>query len=364
MKRTNTAQWIEKYNRWQINVQKDGIRKSFYCGTPGRTGQRECNRKADDWLDDNISGASLKVSELSERYMEQLKLTTSQSHWRQYQGYFDNWINKHIGTVKIDNLSEYYLQSVINKAYAKGLKKKTLQNIKACMLSFLKFCRSCKATTLMVEGLSIPKGAESKPKFILKPDDLKVLFSIDTTIDHRKRVPEQYINAYRFEVLTGLRPGEIVGLKWSDIQTATVSLQRSINAYQETTKGKNDNARRTFDLNELTNAVLIDQKCFLQEYHIISDYVFPNTMGNPVRQNTYYKHWIAYCEHNNLTKTSPYELRHTFVSISKSLPEGYLKQLVGHSKDMDTYGIYSHEVATDRAAAANMVQDIFSALIK
>lgn len=27
-KRTNTATWNEKYNRWQINVQKDGYRRS------------------------------------------------------------------------------------------------------------------------------------------------------------------------------------------------------------------------------------------------------------------------------------------------------------------------------------------------
>jgi len=59
-----------------------------------------------------------------------------------------------------------------------------------------------------------------------------------------------------------------------------------------------------------------------------------------------------------------YELRHTFVSITKSLPEGYLKQLVGHSKDMDTYGIYSHEIASDKENAAQMIQDIFDSIFK
>lgn len=40
-KRTNTAQWEEKYQRWRIAVQKDGVRKQFYSSTPGRTGQRK-----------------------------------------------------------------------------------------------------------------------------------------------------------------------------------------------------------------------------------------------------------------------------------------------------------------------------------
>ena len=53
-KRTNTAQWQEKFQRWRIAVQKDGVRKFFYSSTPGRNGQREANRKADAWLEEGI----------------------------------------------------------------------------------------------------------------------------------------------------------------------------------------------------------------------------------------------------------------------------------------------------------------------
>jgi len=38
-KRTNTAQWEEKHQRWRVAVQKDGVRKQFYSSTPGRTAQ-------------------------------------------------------------------------------------------------------------------------------------------------------------------------------------------------------------------------------------------------------------------------------------------------------------------------------------
>ena len=39
MKRTNTATWYESQRRWQIKVQKNGIRKTFYSGVTGRAGQ-------------------------------------------------------------------------------------------------------------------------------------------------------------------------------------------------------------------------------------------------------------------------------------------------------------------------------------
>lgn len=51
-RRTNTAVWLPNQNRWQIKVQKDGVRKTFTSAKPGRTGQREANRKADLWLDE------------------------------------------------------------------------------------------------------------------------------------------------------------------------------------------------------------------------------------------------------------------------------------------------------------------------
>ena len=56
--RTNTVVWLPNQNRWQIKVQKDGVRRTFTSTKPGRTGQREANRKADVWLDEGISSTT------------------------------------------------------------------------------------------------------------------------------------------------------------------------------------------------------------------------------------------------------------------------------------------------------------------
>jgi hypothetical protein len=47
----------------------------------------------------------------------------------------------------------------------------------------------------------------------------------------------------------------------------------------------------------------------------------------------------------------------------KTLPEGYLKELVGHSKDMDTYGVYSHVIGNDKIITATLIQDILAGII-
>lgn len=364
-KRTNTAVWLEKYKRWQVNEQKDGVRRTFTCSKPGKVGQRECNAKADAWLDDGIESGGKRVTQLFDEWIQSLKQTTSKAHWGQYEQYGRNWINPKIGHIKISNLNEQHLQSVIDNAYKNGkLSKKTLTNIRSCLVSFIKYCRKAKATTLIIDGLSVPKQAKVGERVILQPHDLALLFTCQNTIKYNKEQYELYVNAYRFEVATGLRPGEVIGLKKSDISGDTVHLKRSINVDKETTSGKNDNARRSFVLTPISQAILSAQSAKMAELKIESDYVFPDQYGGHIAQNIYYKHWVKFRDYIGIAKASPYELRHTFVSIVKKLPEGFLRPLVGHSKNMDTYGTYSHEVAGDMEATATLVQNAFKDIFK
>ena len=50
---------------------------------------------------------------------------------------------------------------------------------------------------------------------------------------------------------------------------------------------------------------------------------------------------------------SLYELRHTFVSMVQDLPDSKLKPLVGHSRSMDTRGVYAHGVDGAQDETAN-----------
>jgi integrase len=255
-KRTNTAVWIEKYSRWQIKVQKDGVRKTFYSGTPGRNGQRECNRKADDWLDNNLNNVSLKVSDACIEYLNEVRKVTGKGNYRNNEYFIRIYINPCIGNMKIENLTERHLQNIVNDAYSKGLAKKTLRCLSACIKAILKFCRISKYTTLTAESLTVPKGAKSCTKTILQPTDLKTLFSQTETTFNGKTVSDKNVFAYRFQVITGLRPGELIGMKWSDIKGDMLRLQRAINVLGDTTQGKS----RTSKLIPLAKEILENHK--------------------------------------------------------------------------------------------------------
>lgn len=352
--RTNTAKWMENQKRWQINVQKDGVRRSFTSSTPGRKGQREANAKADAWLESGIINDSIFIDDLYKEFLENIQKVSIQ----EYRGSYSrgkNYILPVIGRKRIRNLTEQDLQSVIDKAYhEKQLSKKTLSNIRYTLLRFVKYCRMKKLTALRPEEIAIPKNARTREKSILQPDALHTLFHSDKTFLNGKEQRDMFINAYRFAVLTGLRPGEMLGLKWSDIEGNTVYVRRAINTHGETTKGKNENAIRSFPLNQLTQAVLEDQK---------TNYYGGEFVFNLVSQSTYGKRWARYCEYNHIPHISLYEMRHTFVSIAKVLPEGLLKSVVGHSRSMDTYGIYSHNMAGDSAEISALLEHKFQEIL-
>lgn len=352
-KRTNTAKWIESAGRWQINVQKDGVRKTFTSAKPGRTGQREANAKADAWLDNGIASSGLRCGMCLDLYVESRRGTIAPESTKSELARINRWIRPIIGKKRINAITEGDLQNILNKAGKKGLAKKSICNIREIIIKWMKFCRKNKFTTLNPEFLEIPQGAPSKEKRILQPDSLKILFSSDQTEYRGRLVFDRYVYAYRFAVLTGIRPGELLGLRWTDISGDTVFLKRSINTSGRETQGKNNNAKRTFVLTDMAKSVIQAQRQLSG-----SDSVFEIES-----QSTYRHRWQKYCETNGIQYVSLYELRHTFVSIAKELSDGELRQLVGHSKSMDTYGIYSHDMQNDKRRTAAKLNTIWGKVV-
>lgn len=359
-KRTNTAQWIESRQRWQVNVQKDGQRKTFTSTKPGRAGQREANAKADAWLDSGISPVSPKVSDAWAEYQE-ARRAVSFDEYKNADTYGRHYVLPRLGHKRVNSLTEQDLQDVLDYAFRHPasvideLSRKTLQTILSHENAFLKYCRKKRWTTLHPEDLKVPAAARKCEKTILNAQELLKLFNVDTTVLRGKRVFDEFIYYYRFQVLTGLRPGELRGLKWENIQGETCFVRRSINMRGKETRGKNDNALRSFQMIPRACQILEQQRELTGHLKEI----FPMTS-----MHTYYNRWQRYQRVNGISdRTSLYELRHTFVSATKSLPEGQLRQLVGHSKNMDTYGVYSHLMSDDAEQTAKAVSGAFDKIL-
>lgn len=351
MKRTNTAKWVESAQRWQINVQKDGKRKTFTSTKPGRTGQREANAKADAWLDEGLVSRKVKVCDAWAEFFARMQKTTGKSNWRPIDGRWRTWIEPRIGNKRLESLTEQQVQAIIDDAFAAGRSRKTLQNLAGTLTAFFRFCRRS-GWCRMEPVLEIPDGARKKEKTILQPTDFTKLMNSETTLYFGKRVPDIYVHYYRLAVLTGLRPGELLGLRREDVQNDVIMVRRAINAYGEETRGKNDNAVRSVPLSALAAQEMEAQ---LQQFVDTDGWVFRR-----VQERYLLKRWRAFCKANGITPCTLYELRHTFVSIAQNLPEGQLRRLVGHSRSMDTYGVYAHPFGDQGAGDVRRLDNLFS----
>lgn len=363
--RKSEARWIESRKRWQINVQEDGVRKTFISSIAGRRGKADAERKAEKWLEDHTSSERTRVDTLLTQYIDYLKETKSTTHSSQYAGFVRLYIRPLIGAIRINKLTEGDLQSIIDLAYSKNnLADKTLRDVRGCLMNWLKWCRKRGKTRLYPEDLQIPAGARKPEKKVIPPDGLQILFSSDLTTWRGKPDTDFYIHAYRFAVLTGLRPGELRGLEdKTDIQGLKVTIRSAINVHDEITQGKNNNARRTFQMSAMAKKEVDAQRVMLRRCGIVSPYLFPAPDGGPMKHDHFYRCWKRYCVANKIPTVSLYELRHTYVSVNKDMPEGLKKMVVGHSKDMDTEGTYGHQMAGDMEKAANYTELAFSAII-
>lgn len=364
--RKNEAKWLEKYQRWQINVQRDGRRKTFYSKIVGTKGKIDAEKQADRWLKEGYTSTTIRFGKLYEAFLCEKALLKgkSSSDLRKHTSIGHSYLIPALGVKKTENITLGDWQNCINNAYKQSqdkgrpLSAKSLKNIRASMTAIHTYAVRHGIPLVKPEYLQIPKSAPVGQRKILTPEDIKIIF--DNSVE-----PFWYIHYVRFLLLTGLRPGEALGIRFAeDIANGTLLIRRSINNEGELTDGKNDNAIRQQYLSATARQVILDQRQMLKAAGIVSPWLFPNTTGEISSQKSVYPRWRAWRDKNGITPCTLYELRHTMVSITKnSVPTHLLKMVLGHTEAMDTYGVYGHEFAGDLQLVADATENIFQQFI-
>lgn len=337
-----TAKWDGK--RWRLRVSINGSVRSFSSTVPGRRGREDVERRARE------SGRLTELVSFGtawNRYLEEVEALTGPENYTNTESIGRNYLLPELRDRKLSSLTLQDFQTILFRARKKDgseLSKKTLSNIRGVIVNFSKYCQGAKIMDLPLSLLRVPKNAPKVGKEILQPDQARRLM--------HDFEDEWYINLWRWLLCTGMRPGEALGLKWSDIENGIVTIRRAQNYRGRETEGKNENARRSFMLNSILDGILADQN--RKTWRLNSEYVFCNHAGKVSLQTVTKNSWCRISREMG-SKTSPYGLRHTFISfMSQALPEQALKDWVGHSTRMDTYGVYKHAVNGEAERTAQM----------
>ena len=351
------------------------MRKSFYSKTPGTKGRKECAARAAEWyLSDgsvNIS-ARTTVDDLFARYIQDKELETTDTY--NIANRYKNHIAPVIGRVRIQQLTKQDLKRVIATAHSKHhLSHKTLLNLRGDLSGFCNFLdNSGIRSDLRTNNIKIPASAPSSDKKALDLISLYILFTHSQVLYNGAVCEDSLIYAYRLNVLTGLRTGEMMGLEWGDIDDDYIHVRRAINAKGVTTGGKNGYAKRDFPLTRQTRDVLKAQEKYRQCPSNPHERVFGTT-----GQLCYRERWAKFCKFNKIPYVTPYELRHTFRSIYKGeisgLPESEkniptfqswtIEELMGHVH-AGMPGVYGHTLDGDMDMVPQLLESVFDARLK
>jgi integrase len=158
---------------------------------------------------------------------------------------------------------------------------------------------------------------------------------------------------YVVAVTAGLRPGEMLALRWSDVdlEAGTFRINRAFSDGVFATP-KTPRSRRKIELSNTARAALkAHRKHQLEEQMkravLWQDHglVFPSTVGTPLSHRNLVRSFKALLKRAGLpASTRLYDLRHTCATLllNSNIHPKYVQELLGHASIAQTLDTYSH----------------------
>lgn len=170
-------------------------------------------------------------------------------------------------------------------------------------------------------------------------------FSLDEVQRILTTVRADYRQYFTVRFFTGMRTGEVHGLKWKyvDFERRLILVRESI-VLNEEDELKTDGSLRDIQMTELVFEALQTQ--FKATGHM-SEYVFCTKSGKPIdNQNFLNRVWAPLLRHLDLAHRRAYQMRHTAATLwlaSGEAPEWIARQL-GHTSTEMLFRVYSRYV--------------------
>ncbi len=346
-------------NLWEGRIvaghKKDG--SPIYKYVSGRT-QKEAYEKLRELITEyrNVElteDSQITVEEWLQKWMDEYMLfSIREQTWKSYESVIRLHIIPNLGKKKVAALTTSVVQKFYNKLLSEGksgsLVRDTHLILHQAMDVAVKENLIAKNPT---NGTKIPK-VEYKPKYILNETQLEMF------MDAIKQ-DELWYDFFYTEITTGLRRGELCGLKWCDFNATTGQL--NVVRTVTTRKGggfkagetKTEKGTRTIYLPPSTVKLLSERKT-----KVSSEWIFPNFYNNskPINPATAYSRLKTILKKAGLPSIRFHDLRHTFAThaLSSGVDARTLSGILGHTNASFTLDTYTH-VTNDMQKNASVI---------
>jgi integrase len=354
--------------RYTVETAIGAKRKTLYGKTRGEVSEKLTKAMADRDEGLVFDADNLKVGEYLERWLVDSVLDTVRpTTYERYEQIVRIHVRPALGSVKLKNLTPVHVRGLYREKLEAGLSARTVQYIHVTLHKALK--------QAVQDGL-IPRNAteavkapqvrreEMRP---LSGDQVKVLLEVA----RGDRLEALYVLA----IHTGLRQGELLGLKWEDVdlESGTLRVRRTL----VTAKGgpvltapKTKGSRRSVKLTQgAVEALRSHLKHQLQEIDRAGSLwrenglMFASESGEPLDRR-----YLTSCRYKALLKRAElpmirfHDLRHTCATplLSKNVNPKIVSEMLGHASIAITLDTYSHVLPNMRDQAAAAMEEALS----
>ena len=301
-------------------------------------------------------------------YENYAKIKMRPSTYLTYHGYIENHIKPQLGKIPLNDLTTLHLQQFYKKLLAegrverieaqkqpKGLSAKTVRNIHQIISSALKLANEQRLIARNpADGCALPK-AEHKEMQTLPVEQLTSFL--------REAKDSGVFALYYIDLTTGLRRGELLGLKWTDIdlEKGDLRVQRQIGRIDGKIIEmplKTKNAYRTLPLSADAISVLMQQRRKTGN----SEWVFPSPIGGPMSPDSVLHMLHRVLKRAGLPKVRFHDLRHTFATLAlqNGVDVKTVSSMLGHYSAGFTLDTYAHVTTDAQLKAAQTMGNILS----
>lgn len=208
--------------------------------------------------------------------------------------------------------------------------------------------------------------------------EIEILDAAELTVVLKTAKPTRSYPAILLAATTGMRRGEVLGLRWKDIDLDKAVL--NVNHTLEETKAglrlkepKSRTSRRNIALPELTVRQLRQHRAQQSQERLQlglgrddKGYVFANLEGGPIRPRNLTKEFSRIVTRAGVRKVSLHSLRHSHASalLRDGVHVKVVSERLGHSNISITLQVYAHVMPSMQADAAALIDAAMGASLE
>ncbi len=376
-----------KDDRWcgQVTVGTDPKtgkqrRKTIYGDTRKEVAREMTNIKHKVFTGTYIEPAEMPYAEWYDIWIEGRKNKLSFNTYDGYMKLYKNHIKPEIGQIKLKDLDIRTLQNVINEKHESGNLKRpgglALKTIKLIhSLIKISLDQAVKEELIIknpANGVELPSKKKSRTSITNKNLNIwtaKEVFKFLSIVNGHKYYP-----IFCLALNTGLRRGEVFGLRWRNVNLKKQYLEVKEQQLYKNNIGyelivpKTDSSIRKIPLNDDTVKVLKSHKIRQSEHKLMlgENYndiglVFCKEDGNHIYPELVTNHLRKVCDAHDLKRIRFHDLRHTFATLAlkAGMPAKVLQAILGHSSITTTLDVYSHVLDEMKEDGVDIIQNVY-----